>query len=237
MLELNKIHLGDSRELLKEIDNNSISCIITSPPYKDVDNFSLDLIYNVFVECYRVLKKGGLMYVNFGHLAEDKLRPFRVAIYLEEAFGFKTNETFIWKKNHYKPIQGKRRVNNLTEFVFLFYKEKMPELDRLAIGIPYADKSNVNRFAGGSDLKCRGNVWEIPYDTIQKKEQKLHNDRFPLGLPLNCLRLANMKAGAVVLDPFAGSGTTCLAAKRLGLDYIGIELEQEYIDISNERLR
>lgn len=235
MLNVNHIYLGDNLKLFPKIAHRSVDIIITSPPYKDCDGYTHEMMLEVLEHCYRVLKKEGLIFLNFGHLAEDKLRPFKVAFLMEKA-GFQINETFVWIKNHYKPIQGRRRVNNLTEFVFLGYKEKMPVLDRLSIGVPYADKSNAKRFAGGNDLKCRGNVWYIPYDTIQKKEQKLHNDRFPLQLPLNCLRLANLKPGSIVLDPFAGSGTTLLAAKQLGIDYIGMEKDYEHFETSKERL-
>ena len=226
-----QIHLGDCRDGLKTLSSESIDCIVTSPPYKDCDNFSPELISSVFTECLRVLTKTGLCFVNFGHLAEDKMRPFRIAMMLEE-IGFKLSETFVWVKNHYRPIQGKRRVNNLTEFIFMFYKHEMPILDRLAIGIPYQDKSNVGRYAD-SDLKCAGNVWHIPYDTITSSDQKLHNDRFPLRLPSRCLQLAKAQK---VLDPFSGSGTTALACKELGLDFVGWEIDAEHFNTSLRRL-
>jgi site-specific DNA-methyltransferase (adenine-specific) len=150
--------------------------------------------------------------------------------------GWTLGETFTWVKNHYKPIQGKRRVNNLTEFVFMFYKGKMPELDRLSIGVPYKDISNAKRFSGGRNLRCRGNAWEIPYKTINSSKDKLHNDRFPIELPEMCIKLANLKAGSVIVDPFAGSGTTLLAAKNLGHNYIGFEKNPEHHATATKRL-
>jgi site-specific DNA-methyltransferase (adenine-specific) len=176
-----------------------------------------------------------LFFLNFGHLAEDKFRPFEVC---REAIlaGFNLNETFVWVKNHYRPIQGKKRVNNLTEFIFLFSKCGMPNLDRLSIGIPYADKSNVKRFAKGRDLKCRGNVWSIPYETIQSKEQKLHNDRFPLALPEACIKLSGIKPGSMVLDPFVGSGTTALAARNLKMDFVGFEINKKNYETAQARV-
>lgn len=225
------IHLGDSRLGLKTLADDSIDCVVTSPPYKDCDNYSPTLIREVFTECKRVLTKDGLCFVNFGHLSEDKMRPFRIAIILEE-LGFTLSETFTWVKNHYRPIQGKRRVNNLTEFIFMFHNGKVPELDRLAIGIPYKDKSNIGRYAK-QDLKCAGNVWEIPYDTITSSEQKLHNDRFPLGLPTRCIKLAQAKS---VLDPFSGSGTTALACKQLDVEFVGWEINPTHHQTSMKRL-
>lgn len=205
---------GASETVLKTV--KEIDIVITSPPYKDSDGFCRELIQNVFAAVYKAMNQGGLLFVNFGHLAEDKFRPFWVALAIEQ-IGFTPQETFTWMKNHYKPIQGQRRVNNLTEFVFMFSKGPMPVLDRLAVGVPYADKSNVGRYAE-KDLRCAGNLWEIPYETITKSEQKMHNDRFPVGLPLNCLKIAG-NGPVRVLDCFAGSNTTAVACKRLGIKY------------------
>lgn len=229
-----EINLGDCVAGLEKQPARSIDCIITSPPYKDSDGYSSLLMLHLFHEAWHRLKDNGLMFVNFGHLAEDKARPFKVACDLVQA-GWTLQETFTWVKNHYRPIQGKRRVNNLTEFIFMFSKEKMPELDRLAVGIPYADKSNVGRYAT-TDLKCAGNVWYIDYDTVQSSEDKLHNDRFPLDLPLRCLKLAGLKPGQLVCDPFTGSGTTALACKQLGLDFVGWEINPKHYDTAIKRV-
>jgi site-specific DNA-methyltransferase (adenine-specific) len=213
--------------------------IITSPPYKDCDGFSMELIHDVFSQCFRILKKDSICWVNFGHMAHEKEKPFRVALELID-IGFDLHETFIWSKNHYRPLQGKRRVNNLTEYVFQFNKGKCPELDRLSVGVKYKDKSNIKRWKGteGRDVKCGGNIWNIPYETIRKKGEKLHNDRFPIGLPLNCLRLGNVKVreNPMVLDPFGGSGTTALACQTEGVSCTSIEKNKDFYDISIERL-
>ena len=226
--------LGDNRKALKDIKNESVDLIITSPPYKTGDGYSKELINDVFTELYRIQKPNTLFFLNFGHLAEDKFRPFRVCDIALSA-GYKLNDTFTWVKNHYKPIQGHKRVNNLTEFVFLLYKNKMPKLNRLEIGIPYTDKSTAKRFNKGLDLHCAGNVWYINYETINKKDKKLHNDRYPLELPTKCIKLCGYEVNDV-LDPFAGSGTTCLAAKLLNKNYIGIEIDKSHYDTATKRL-
>jgi len=229
------LYHGDSQDILLELTPKTADLLITSPPYKDKDGYSDELIENVFYESFQFLKKNALCFVNFGHLAEDKMRPFTVASIIQDC-GYILSETFIWIKNHYKPIQGNRRVNNLTEFVFMFYKGKMPKIDRLSIGIPYDDKTNAKRFAGGRDLKCRGNVWKIPYETIQSSTDKLHNDRFPIGLPDNCIKLSGLKSGTV-FDPFAGSLTTGISARNHGLDFIGIEKNIKNCEISKKRYK
>ena len=113
-------------------------------------------------------------------------------------------------------------------------------MDRLSVGVKYKDKSNIKRWKGteGRDVKCGGNIWNIPYETIRKKGEKLHNDRFPIGLPLNCLRLGNVKVreNPMVLDPFGGSGTTALACQTEGVSCTSIEKNKDFYDISIERL-
>ena len=210
---------------MKSLDEESVDVAITSPPYKDADHYSEELMTGAFREVYRLLKPNTLFFLNFGHLAADKFRPFRVCeLAIKEKF--RLNDTIVWKKNHYKPIQGARRLNNLTEFIFLLYKGEMPTLNRLGIGIPYADISNAKRFAGGRNLKCRGNLWEIDYPTINSSEEKPHPDMFPPELPENCIKLCGYPV-KVVLDCFAGSGTTALVAKAMKKDYIAIEKNPE----------
>lgn len=234
-MEFNQIYKRDCLEGLREFPDKSIDCCITSPVYKDSDGFNPITLSAIFFQIHRVLKDKSLFFLNFGHLAEDKFRPFKVC---EMAInrGFQLNDTITWVKNHYRPIQGKKRLNNLSEFIFLLHKGEMPELDRLAIGIPYKDKSNAKRFAGGRDLKCRGNIWEIPYETINKKEDKKHNDRFPVLLPEMCIKLSGLPKESIVIDPFMGSGTTAVAAKKLEMQYIGFEINREHYATSLKRL-
>lgn len=226
--------VGDNQELIKNLEDNSIDLLITSPPYKDEDGYlDIDFEY-LYKELYRVAKKGSLFWLNFGHLAHQKERPFLNCLTAIES-GWKLNDTFIWLKTQYKPLQGNKRVNNLTEFIFLLYKGDMPEIDRLSIGVPYKDKGNIGRYAD-RDLKCRGNLWEVGYETIQKSEQKYHFDRFPLDIPRMCIKISNVKTGTV-LDPFAGSGTTLIAATESNLDSIGFDKQEKYKTVYEERLK
>lgn len=222
---------GDFRQQ----DWPSLDLIITSPPYKDEDGYSDDLIEDFSAWAWDTLKNNSFLFVNFGHLAEFKSRPFRMACMIQEA-GFAWNDTVTWFKNHFRPLQGKKRLNNTTEFIFIFSKGK-PDMDRLAIGVPYKDKSNAKRWkaAGGKDLRCRGNCWEIPYETIRNKKAKLHNDRFPLALPDMCIKLSGLKKG-IVGDPFGGSGTTALAAKNLNLDFYSTEINKEHYEVGKNRI-
>jgi site-specific DNA-methyltransferase (adenine-specific) len=229
-----------------EIDNSDfrkssiwkeLDLVVTSPPYKDEDNYTDDLMEDMGAWAWDHLKDDTLFFINFGHLANFKSRPFRVAMMMED-MGFNWIDTITWTKNHFRPLQGNKRVNNLTEFIFMMGKGK-PEIDRLAIGVPYADKSNATRWkaAGGVDKRCRGNVWDIKYETVVNKAQKLHNDRFPLDLPKFCIKLAGLEAGDVVGDPFSGSGTTAVACKEEGVDFLGTEIDKEHFDTAIKRLK
>ena len=219
-----KIIFGDSTDLIDSI-NEKIGLIVTSPPYKDCDGFDLDKITKVFQSCYSKLENNSLMFVNFGHLKNMKSRPFKLVEAIEQC-GFELYDTIIWVKNHYTPIRG-NNLNNLFEYIFVFVKGQCPKINRLSIGIPYKDKSNIGRYSD-KDLKCRGNVWFINYETINSKSQKKHPDRFPLQLPLDCIKLSGIKNDSLVLDPFCGSGTTLIAAESLGINSIGIEKNQKY---------
>jgi site-specific DNA-methyltransferase (adenine-specific) len=110
------------------------------------------------------------------------------------------------------------------------------KLDRLAIGVPFSDKSNIARRGHAQDKRCRGDTWFIPYKTVQAKAEKFnHPGTFPLDLPRWCIRLHG-KSGSVVLDPFAGAGTTLLAAQAEGAHGIGIEIDPIYVAAAQARL-
>jgi site-specific DNA-methyltransferase (adenine-specific) len=133
---------------------------------------------------------------------------------------------------HYKPINSPRFLNDCHEFIFHFTPLGTTPLDRTAIGVPYQDKSNVTRWqSAGRDMRCRGNAWFLPYETINSREKdRPHPATFPVRLPEYCLRLHGAARGSVVLDPFTGLGSTAVACAGLGLGFIGIELDRHYLD-------
>jgi site-specific DNA-methyltransferase (adenine-specific) len=119
---------------------------------------------------------------------------------------------------HLKPVSSKRFLNHADESVYHFTVAGDVEIDRLAIGVPFVDKSNIERSGHAADLHCAGNVWLIPYQTVQSKLGKFdHPAAFPVELPERCIKLHGLKKGLVVLDPFLGSGTTLIASESLGL--------------------
>jgi site-specific DNA-methyltransferase (adenine-specific) len=144
---------------------------------------------------------------------------------------------------HFKPISSKRFLNDCHEYVFHFTKTGRVEIDRLALGVPYQDKSNIARWSHtrGSDLRCRGNTWFVPYETIQRRDkERPHPATFPVALAENCIKLHG-PAGAgrvqTMLDPFLGIGNSALAAQRCGVEkFIGFEIDETYLAEAKKRL-
>ena len=140
---------------------------------------------------------------------------------------------------HYKPINSDRFVNDCHEFIFHFTPTGRTPLDRKAIGVPYQDQSNVTRWqSAGNNLRCRGNTWFIPYETIQDRDKdRPHPATFPAQVPEYCFKLHGVDRIRTAMDPFLGLGNSAIAAARLGLDFIGVEIDPHYLDEAIARVK
>src|SRR5262245_35766269 len=140
---------------------------------------------------------------------------------------------------HYKPINSDRFINDCHEFIFHFTPEGRTRLDRRAIGVKYQDESNIARWrAGAGNLRCRGNTWFIPYETIQSRDKdRPHPATFPPRVPEYCVRLHGLDRTEVLMDPFLGLGSSALAAVDLGVDFVGVEIDRHYLGESIDRTR
>jgi len=140
---------------------------------------------------------------------------------------------------HYKPINSKRFLHDCHEFVFHFTPEGHTPIERRAIGVRYQDASNISRWQNAGDgLRCRGNTWFIPYETIQSREKdRPHPATFPPRLPEMCLLLHGRERTRLVADPFMGLGSTAVACAQLGVDFIGIEMDEHYLHEAIARTR
>jgi site-specific DNA-methyltransferase (adenine-specific) len=141
---------------------------------------------------------------------------------------------------HFKPINSKRFLNDCHEYIFHFTKSGRVEIDRLVLGVPYQDKSNIARWSHtrGSDLRCRGNTWFIPYKTIQSRErERPHPATFPVQLAEWCIKLHGTSRVETMLDPFLGIGNSAIAAQRCGVkNFIGFEIDEAYLAEAKRRL-
>jgi len=217
----------------------------------------LDWMEQVAEECKRVLRPEGSFFLNVGGRPRDPWIAIDVASRFRRHFILQ-NQIY-WIKSiaiekrlvgrypgivsdvavgHYKPIGGSRFLHDCVEPIFHFTKEGTVSLDRLAIGVTYQDKSNIGRWkAASKDLRCRGNTWFIPYQTIKSREkQRPHPSTFPDLLPEMCIRLHGLGKINLVMDPFMGIGSTAVACRRLGVNFIGFEVDKGYIEETERRL-
>ena len=248
------LHCGDCLDVLPGLPAESVDVVVTSPPYnldlayasyRDRRNEAeyLDWMVAVATALRRVLKPDGSFFLNISGSNSQPWLPFELIVRLRPLFALQNH--IAWVKSiatgadsvgHYKPVPGARFLHHMHEHVFHLTQDGRVALDRLAVGVPFKDKSNIARRGHARDLRCRGNTWFIPYGTVRSKAQKFdHPGTFPVDLPRWCIRLHGRKE-AVVLDPFAGAGTTLVAAALEGARGIGIELDPEYVAVAAERL-
>ena len=139
---------------------------------------------------------------------------------------------------HFKPIVSNRFLNDCHEYIFHFTKHGNVPLDKLSVGISYQDKTNIGRWkAAKEDRRDRGNIWFIPYETIQSRsKQRPHPATFPVALPERCIRLHGSTRTKLVIDPFVGIGSSAAAAMRLGISFVGFEIDKEYLDTAIDKI-
>lgn len=230
---------------MDDVLDNSVKVCITSPPYFRKKQYETqystyqeyrDYLIPVWREVRRKLSDSGLFFVNIGDSFDNQFKSHDIAGDVISS-GFNLVQTIVWVKVQHSPVQGNKHLNHLYEYIFIFSKTDKYSLRRLAIGVPYKDKSNIGRWkVARRDLRCRGDVWEINYETVQSHSQKLHDAIFPKQLPELCIKLASRRTSDKVLDPFLGSGTTILAAAGLGRNSIGYEVNQTYEKIIRKKL-
>jgi site-specific DNA-methyltransferase (adenine-specific) len=140
---------------------------------------------------------------------------------------------------HYKPVPSRRFLHGAQEYVFHFTHRGDVPLDRLALGVPYQDASNVGRWRGATQgLRCRGNTWFLPYATIRRRAtDRPHPATFPPELPERCYRLHGRDRIRLAVDPFVGLGSSAVAAARLGVPFIGFDVDAGYLDVAARRVR
>ena len=250
-----KIVLGDCLSFLRDMEAEAVDVCVTSPPYNIGVAYQshddrmpkaeyLKWMAELGTEVARVLRPGGSFFLNVGGTNVDPWIATEVAHQFTNAFRLQNN--IIWVKSvtvggetfgHFKPIASKRFLNNNFESIFHFTKNGNTPIDRLAIGVPFKDKTNIARWGHAEDRRCDGNVWFIPYKTVRSKAQKFdHPAGFPVELPLRCIYMHG-KENAVVLDPFLGAGTTLVAAEKAGAIGIGCEIDKAYAHTATTRLQ
>lgn len=246
---------GECLKGLKALSSNSVDIVITSPPYnigvkyrtyKDKKGMHhyLKWLHQIFSEVKRILKDEGSLFLNFGSTNMNPWLAYDAANNLRDLFMLQNH--IVWVKSisigettygHFKPINSPRFTNHTYEEIFHFTKNGDVGIDRLSIGVPYMDKSNIAKKADSLDLRCRGNSWFIPYKTIRSRNERGHHPAiYPKQLVENCIKLAGYDDDTVVCDPFLGSGTTLVVAEQLGINGFGIELDEVYLKYAEKRI-
>ncbi|MDM8551548.1 site-specific DNA-methyltransferase [Desulfobacterales bacterium HSG2] len=230
-----------SSELMEELPDNSIHLMITSPPYnasKDYDeNLSLDeylqFLKRVWQETYRVLVPGGRACVNVANLGRKPYIPLHGYIIEDmQDIGFLMRGEIIWNKaSSASPSTawgtwlsaGNPVLRDVHEYILVFSKDTFSR----------KREERENTIQKQEFLDWTKSIWTFPAVSAKKIG---HPAPFPEELPHRLIQLYSFKED-VVLDPFAGSGTTCLSALKSERNYIGYDINEEYISLANKRIR
>jgi site-specific DNA-methyltransferase (adenine-specific) len=264
-----RFYQADCVEVFRQLPAQSVDVIVTSPPYNlgiRYNRYQDTLSRSDYLEwtntwvgaAARVLRPDGSLFLNVGAKPTDPWTALDVAQAVrshlqlqnivhwiksiaidQDAAGAAAGLTRPLAVGHYKPINSDRFLNDCHEFIFHFTPLGSTALDRLALGVPYQDQSNVTRWRAAADgLRCRGNTWFIPYETIQRRDRdRPHPATFPSKLPEQCLRLHGLGRVQVAMDPFTGLGSTAVACARLGVEFIGAEIDEMYLNEAVARTR
>ena len=249
------------------VEEGSVDVLVTSPPYNRgvaYGSYSdsrpradyLEWMALAGAVFSRALSRDGALFLNVGGAPKDPWLPWDVA--REVGRSLVLQNVIHWVKSiaidraaagrssglardlavgHYKPLQSKRFLHGAHEYIFHFTHRGDLPLDRLAVGIPYQDKSNVARWTGREDLRCRGNTWFLPYPTIRfRATDRPHPAAFPPELPERCLRLHGVSRVRLAVDPFVGIGASAIAAARLGIPFVGFDVDAGYLAVARDRL-
>ncbi len=239
---LDKVILGDAREVLKKLPDNCVHLMVTSPPYNTGKEYDkdltlgeyLDFIEEVMREVYRVLVWGGRVCFNVADLGRKPYIPLHA--YLIERFekiGFLMRGIIIWYKGDAvaggstawgtfaSPVNPVLR--DVHEYIIVmskgsFKREKRPEKE-----------ATISR---EEFVEFTRSVWKFSPESARRVS---HPAPFPIELPYGCIQLYTFK-GDVVLDPFIGSGTTGVAAVMTGRHFVGIDINPEYVELARKRI-
>lgn len=223
--DLNEIYLGDALKLLKEIPDNSIDIIITSPPYNIGSMKSNHIQYGTYAgndmeehlyqrwqldfldECFRVLKLDGSMFYNHKVRIKDGEAIHPMEWLLESNFVLKQEITWNMAKSA-----------NTDKIRFFPFSERVYWLTKCSSTKLYNEMnlSDVWRVVPTNNRKDTGHIAVMPDEIVSN--------------------ILSAVKGDIVLDPFAGTGTTLRVAKSAGRDYIGFEIDEGYYEIAKERL-
>lgn len=236
---LNKIFCKSS-ETMDELPDNSIHLMVTSPPYnvsKEYDDDLslheyLDLLDVVWRETYRVLVPGGRACINIANLGRKPYIPLHSYIIAGMLkIGYLMRGEIIWNKassaspstawgswlSAVNPV-----LRDIHEYILIFSKETFSR----------KKKNRINTIQKEEFLEWTKSIWTFPAVSAR---QIGHPAPFPEELPHRLIQLYTL-ADEIILDPFAGSGSACLAAIKDKRNYVGYEINSDYVNLAEERI-
>ena len=235
----NKIILG-SAENMKEIPNNSVQLMITSPPYNVSKEYDEDLslkqylklLENSFKETYRVLVNGGRACINVANLGRKPYIPLSDYISkIMSDIGFNMRGEIIWNKAASASPStawgswmsaSNPTLRDIHEYILIFSKGDY----KLEL------KGRKNTILKEQFIEWTKSIWTMNAESARRIG---HPAPFPEELPYRLIQLYSYQDD-VILDPFMGSGTTAVSALKSGRKYVGYDISQDYIDLANKRI-
>ncbi len=257
------LYEGDSRDVLTRLDDESVDLAVTSPPYfnlkdyetpedgqlGDIDDYErfITLLDEVWAECERVLRPGGRLCVVVGDVLRSRSEHGRHRVIPLHAtiqehatnLGFDNLAPIIWYKIGNasleaggnarflgKPYEPGAVVKNDIEYILLFRKQNGG----------YRSPNTAERILSTIEADEHQRMFRQLWDDITGERQRDHPAPYPADLAERLIRMFSF-VGDTILDPFAGTGSTAVAASRCGRNSVGVELEPEYVDIAEARIQ
>ena len=261
----NHIYLGDCLNVLRSFPSESVDFIITSPPYADQRKHTyggvapddyVEWFIPIADELYRVLKNDGSFILNIKErVVKGERHTYVLELILEmRRHGWLWTEEYCWHKKNCYPGKWPNRFRDSWERCLHFTKHRKFRMYQEKVMVPVGDwaktrlrslsdtdkerdESRVSSGFGknvsnwvGRDMVYPTNVLHLATECSNRS----HSATFPIDLPEWFIKLFTLP-GDLILDPFMGSGTTAVAAKGLGRDYIGIDIVEEYVEEARSR--
>jgi len=241
---INKIINGDCLNVMKQIPDNSIDAVITSPPYnlnmnydkyKDNKDFNEYVLFmtSVLEEIKRIVKSGGRVIINLAPANGVYFPSHHIISNVMINLGFIWKAEFIWNKNNYAcayttwgswKSPSSPYIKTTYEYINVYCKDTLKKEGK---------KENID-ITEEEFKKWTNGLWNVTPEINMKKYG--HPAMFPEEIPKRLMKLFTYKDD-IILDPFCGAGTTCLVAKKLGRKYIGIDISEKYCEIAEKRIK
>ena len=249
-MKANYIHNGDCEDLLKCLPDDSIDLVVTSPPYnvgkvyekKIKLNDYLDFQSRIIKECFRILKPSGSIFWQVGSYSNaGTLIPLDIKFFpIFENLGMQPRNRIVWIRTH--GLHGKNKFSARHETILWFTKSNKYKffLDQIRVPQKYQNKKNYagdkkGMLSCNPDGKNPGDVWAFRNVKHNHEEQTVHPCQFPEDL-IERIVFSTTQEGDFVLDPYMGTGTLAVVAKKHGRNYIGAELDNNYYEVALRRI-